>query len=68
MKRSRWVAFMSVAVAMLLLGCGGTSIPEFNPTPTVTGFFPSNVTAGSQGFTMFVTGTGFQSNSKGDVR
>ncbi len=65
MKRSRWVAFISAAVAIAILGCGGTSIPEFNATPTVTGFFPSNVTAGSQGFTMFVTGTGFQSNSKG---
>jgi len=65
LKRSRWVAFMSAAVAIVLLGCGGSSIPEFNATPTVTGFFPSNVTAGSQGFTMFVTGTGFQSNSKG---
>jgi hypothetical protein len=65
LKRSRWVAFISAAVAIAILGCGGTSIPEFNATPTVTGFFPSNVTAGSQGFTMFVTGTGFQSNSKG---
>jgi trimeric autotransporter adhesin len=66
LKRSRWVAFMSAAFALVLLGsCGGSSIPEFNATPTVTGFFPSNVTAGSQGFTMFVTGTGFQSNSKG---
>jgi trimeric autotransporter adhesin len=65
LKRSRWVAFISAAIGILLLGCGGSSIPEFNPTPIVTGLFPSNVTAGSQSFTMFVTGTGFQSNSKG---
>jgi hypothetical protein len=65
LKRSRWVAFISAAVAIVLLGCGGSSIPEFNPTPIVTGFFPSNITAGSQGFTMFVTGSGFQSNAKG---
>jgi len=56
---------MSAAVAIVLLGCGGSSIPEFNATPIVTGFFPSNITAGSQGFTMSVTGSGFQSNSKG---
>jgi trimeric autotransporter adhesin len=67
LKRSRWVAFTSVAVALVLLGScgGGQKIPEFNATPTVTGFFPSNITAGSQGFTMVVTGTGFQSNSQG---
>ena len=67
MKRSRWVAFTSVAVGLLLLGScgGGQKIPPFNATPTVTGFFPSNVTAGSQGFTMSVTGTGFISNSQG---
>jgi hypothetical protein len=65
LKRSRWVAFTLVAVALVLLGsCGGQKIPPFNATPTVTGFFPSNITAGSQGFTMFVTGTGFQSNSQ----
>jgi trimeric autotransporter adhesin len=66
LKRSRWVAFTSVAVTLVLLGsCGGQKIPEFNATPTVSSFFPSNITAGSQGFTMAVSGTGFQSNSKG---
>lgn len=66
MKRSRWVALTSVAAMLVLLGsCGGQKIPEFNPTPTVSGFFPSNITAGSQGFTLTVSGTGFQSNSKG---
>ncbi len=67
MKRSRWVAFTTVAVALVLFGsCGGGSkIPEFNATPTVTALFPSNITAGSDGFIMAVSGTGFQSNSKG---
>ena len=66
MKRSRWVAFMSVAATLVLLGsCGGQKIPEFNATPTVTSFFPSNITAGSQAFTLIVSGTGFQSNSRG---
>jgi hypothetical protein len=67
LKRSRWVAFTSVAVALVLLGScgGGQKIPPFNATPTVSGFFPSNVTAGSQGFIMVVSGTGFISNSQG---
>jgi hypothetical protein len=67
LKRSRWVAFTSVAVSLLLLGsCGGGSkIPQFNATPTVTGLFPSNITAGSDAFIMSVSGTGFQSNSQG---
>ena len=31
----------------------------------MTNIFPSNVTAGSQGFTMFVTGSGFHSGLQG---
>jgi hypothetical protein len=51
---------------MLLLGsCGGQKKPAFNATPTVTGLFPSVITAGSDGFTMAVTGTGFMSGSTG---
>lgn len=67
MKRLRWVAFTSVAIALVLLGScdGGQKNPPFNATPAVSGFFPSNITAGSQGFTMVVTGTGFISNSQG---
>jgi IPT/TIG domain len=66
LKRSRWVAFTSFAATLgLLWGCGGQKIPEFNATPTVTSFFPSNITAGSQGFTLTVAGTGFQSNARG---
>jgi hypothetical protein len=67
LKRSRWVALTSVAVALVLLGScgGGTKIPEFNATPTVSGLFPSNITAGSDSFIMTVSGTGFQSNSQG---
>jgi hypothetical protein len=66
LKRSRWVAFTSIAATLVLLGsCGGQKIPEFNATPTVTSFFPSNITAGSQAFTLTVSGTGFQSNSRG---
>jgi hypothetical protein len=64
LKRSRWVALLSVAASLVFAGCGGNSVP-FNPTPTVTDLFPSVITAGSDGFTMAVTGTGFVSSSMG---
>ena len=69
MKRSRWVAFTSVAFGLVLLGScdSGQKIPPFNATPTVTGFFPSNITAGSQAFTLVVSGTGFISNFQGET-
>ena len=44
---------------MLCLGflasCGGSSTIS-NPTPSISGLFPSSVTAGSQNFTMFIAG------------
>ena len=67
MKRSRWVALTSVVASLVLLGrlAAANNIPPFNATPIVTGLFPSNITAGSEGFSLSVSGTGFQSNSKG---
>lgn len=66
MKRSRSVALGSIVASMLFLGsCGGGNQLPFNATPTVTGLFPSVITAGSDGFMMSVTGTGFISGSTG---
>jgi len=67
LKHSRWVALTSLAAALVLLGsCGsGQRANAFNATPTITGLFPSNITVGSDAFTLFVAGTGFMSNSKG---
>jgi hypothetical protein len=67
LKRSGWVALTFVAIALVLLGsCGGGQMSTpFNATPAVTGLFPSNITIGSQAFTLFVSGTGFMSDSKG---
>jgi hypothetical protein len=66
LKRSRSVALLSIVAGILLLGsCGGQKQPAFNATPTVTGLFPSVITAGSDGFVMAVTGTGFMSGSTG---
>ena len=59
MNRLRWSAFALAAV--LACGCGGGK--QFNPTPALTGLFPSDVTAGSQPFTVFIGGSNFQSNS-----
>jgi hypothetical protein len=64
LKRSRWVALLSVTVGLLFVSCGGNKVP-FNATPTVNDLFPSVITAGSDGFTMSVTGTGFVSSSMG---
>jgi WD40-like Beta Propeller Repeat len=48
------------ATLFVLTGCGA---PTPNPTPQITAVFPSETTAGSQAFTLFVSGSQFQSNS-----
>lgn len=66
MKRSWWGALALVAgIAVVLGGCGGGNAPPFNATPAVTNLFPSNITAGSEGFTLAITATGLISSSKG---
>src|SRR5271167_798089 len=67
LKRSRWVVLTSIAFTLVLMGSGhgGVSIPQFNATPAITTLIPSNITVGSQDFTLFVSGTGFQSTVKG---
>ena len=59
---------LPAAVAGILLaicGCGGSSSPPYNQTPVITLIIPSNITAGSQAFTVFISGTGFISSTKG---
>ena len=66
MKRSRWAALTSIAGMVVLLGsCGGQKAPAFNATPIIQNLFPSNITAGSDGFTLVITGSGFISGAKG---
>jgi hypothetical protein len=62
----RWAAFASIAGIVSLGGCGSNA-PPFEQTPAIRpgGLFPSNITAGSPGFTLSVVGTGFISSSKG---
>jgi hypothetical protein len=51
---------------LLLLGsCGGSGSSPFNPTPIIQQLFPSRITAGSDRFTLFISGTGFISGSQG---
>jgi IPT/TIG domain len=65
LRRLWWSAFASIgAVALLLAGCGGSG-PPYNATPIISNLFPSNITAGSDSFTLFVVGTGFIDDSKG---
>jgi hypothetical protein len=66
LKRSWWGALAPMAAIVILLGGCGNSGPANNATPAVTNLFPSNITAGSDGFTLAVTATGIlSSNSRG---
>jgi hypothetical protein len=69
--RLRWTALVALAVLTIVTSScsssnGNTVAPgQPNPTPLITGLFPSSVTAGSQSFTMFIAGTGFINGSTG---
>jgi len=66
LRRSVWVVCGLALMCGVygLAGCGGGA-PQPTPTPIMTNVFPSNATAGSQGFTMFITGADFISDSRG---
>src|ERR1700722_15460204 len=61
---SRWAVFALTAALLVLGGCGSSALP-FNATPIIQNLFPSSITAGSKGFTLFIGGSGFISSSKG---
>lgn len=52
-------------ILLVLCGCGGNGAPPYNQTPAITSIIPSNVTAGSQTFTIYISGTGFIGSAKG---
>ena len=64
MKCSRWAVFALAATSLVLGGCGSSGL-SFNATPIIQNIFPSSITAGSNGFTLFISGSGFISSSKG---
>lgn len=60
--RLRWAAPTALTLLLFLLaGCGGGTTT--NPTPQITGLFPSEITAGSQAFTIFIGGVQFISTT-----
>lgn len=61
----RFLALSAAGILLALAGCGGNSAPPYNQTPAITLIVPSNITAGSKDFTVFISGTGFISSSKG---
>lgn len=65
MKLSRWAARVLLGGFVVIVAGCSSSTPPFNATPIITGLFPSNITVGSQNFTIFITGTGLIANSKG---
>lgn len=62
----RCAALAFLAGLLVVAGCGGgSSLTTSNATPVPQSAIPSNITAGSDGFTVFLTGTGFVSSSQG---
>ena len=65
MKRLPWAALAPIAVILLVfVSCGGGGTTE-NPTPIILNIFPSSIVAGSDDFTLFISGTSFISGSSG---
>jgi hypothetical protein len=67
--RLRWTVLLALLICALPLGsCSSTSTSAtIYPTPVITGLFPSSITAGSQTFTLFISGTGFISKPQSQV-
>jgi len=66
--RLRWTALLALITGAVLLGsCTSNTKPQPPPTPVITGLFPSSITAGSQMFTVFISGNGFITNPLSQV-
>jgi trimeric autotransporter adhesin len=65
----RWTMFgMLASLVLFVSGCGsgsGSTGGQPNATPVITGLAPASITAGSQTFTLFISGTGFINGSSG---
>ena len=59
----RWAACVAPAILLLFVSGCGSSAPAPNATPQISGLFPSEITAGSQSFTLFVAGVQFMTGS-----
>ena len=65
--RLRWTAIAALVALTILLGSCGSSSTQPPPTPVITGLFPSSITAGSQAFTLFISGNGFVTSPQSQV-
>lgn len=55
-----WALSILVAGLMTALtSCGTSTSAVVNPTPSISGLFPPNVTAGTQSFTLYIAGQNF---------
>ena len=62
----RWtMSGMLASLLLILSGCSSNSTTQPNATPIITNLAPASITAGSQGFTLFLSGRGFISGSTG---
>jgi IPT/TIG domain-containing protein/WD40 repeat protein len=66
----RWTMFgMLASLVLFVSGCGGSgsgsTSGQPNATPIITALAPASITAGSQTFTLFISGTGFINGSSG---
>ncbi len=57
--RSWALSILLTALAAFLSSCGTSTSAIVNPTPTISGLFPSSITAGSDSFTMYIAGQNF---------
>jgi hypothetical protein len=66
--RLRWTALLALITGAVLLGsCSSSTNSQPPPTPVITGLFPSSITAGSQMFSIFISGNGFITNPPSQV-
>jgi hypothetical protein len=65
--RLRWTAVAALLALTIVLGSCGSSSTSPPPTPVITGLFPSSITAGSQAFTLFISGNGFVTSPQSQV-
>src|ERR1700678_212700 len=66
----RWTMFgMLASLVMIVSGCGSgsssTIVSNPNATPVISALAPDSIPAGSQTFTLFISGTGFIAGSTG---
>ena len=65
--RLRCTAVAALLALSIVLGSCGSGSTQPPPTPVITGLFPSSITAGSQAFTLFVSGNGFVTSPPSQV-